>query len=97
MDIINEAGLYANYFNYFIEHYFLWSLLFICASIFFWRLYRKAHIEDQMKFKKYLYLLLVCFLIFICIFIFNTKKEVDKERKQSHQYLSTHKKYHNVL
>lgn len=86
MDFINKLGLYAEYFNFFIQNYLIWAIILIVAFFFIIAKYRKAHFSDQLKAKKYVIFACIAIVAILLALIFNSVKNVDNSHRKTNVF-----------
>lgn len=86
MDFINKLGLYAEYFNFFIQNYLIWAIILIVAFFFIIAKYRKAYFSDQLKAKKYVIFACIAIVAILLALIFNSVKNVDNSHRKTSEF-----------
>lgn len=86
MDFINKLGLYAEYFNFFIQNYLIWAIILIVAFFFIIAKYRKAHFSDQLKAKKYVIFACIAILAILLVLICKSVKNVDNSHLKTSEF-----------
>ncbi len=86
MESVQNLGLYAKYFNFFVINYSLWSVILCSALIYLWSKYRKANLNEQIKFKKPFLLITIIFIFIIVYFFVATVRSVDEKQRTDKLY-----------
>lgn len=86
MDFINKLGLYAEYFNFFIQNYLIWAIILIVAFFFIIAKYREAYFLDQLKAKKYVIFASIAIVAILLALIFNSVKNVDNSHRKTSEF-----------
>lgn len=86
MDFINKLGLYAEYFNFFIQNYLIWAIILIIAFFFIIAKYRKAHFSDQLKAKKYVIFACIAIVAILLVLVCKSVKNVDNSHLKTSEF-----------
>jgi len=87
MNPINKLGRYAEYFNFFVSNYLLWTIAFIVAIFFIIKYYKNSNPNQDIIERRVAIMIIIILIAMFGYFIYDTVHKVDDSHKPGNLYL----------